>query len=69
MIFSIKVDLTSLSKEVTHNIWSEVQDGKGQLNFLVTITATTKGDSPSNLNNWEEELDKEKYLWIGKVKI
>ena len=25
-----------------------------------------KGDSPSNLNNWEEELDRDKPLWMEK---
>jgi len=62
----VKLDLTTLSREATHNIWSEVQEGKGLLNFLVTITATTRGDSPSNLNNWEEELDRDKSLWMEK---
>ena len=45
----MKIDLTTLSREATHNIWSEVQEGKGLLNFLVTITATTRGNSNFDL--------------------
>ena len=62
-VFRVSLDLRKLSKEVTHNLWREVEEGEGLLNFLITITATTKGDSPSNLINWEEELDKKKAPW------
>ena len=53
-----------MEKEVTHNLWRPVEDGAGTINFLVTISATTKGDSPSNLSNWENELDEMKTKWI-----
>ena len=60
----ISLDLRELSKEVTHNLWRTVEDGAGLLNVLVTISATTRGDSPSNLTNWEEDLDLKKANWI-----
>ena len=53
-----------MEKEVTHNLWRPVEDSAGTINFLVTISATTKGDSPSNLSNWENELDEMKTKWI-----
>ena len=56
--------MRELSKEVTHNLWRTVEDGAGLLNVLVTISATTRGDSPSNLTNWEEDLDLKKANWI-----
>ena len=40
-----------------------MEDGAGLLNVLVTISATTRGDSPSNLTNWEEDLDSKKATW------
>ena len=61
----VNLELTNLDKEITHNLWRTVEDGAGQLNFLVTVTATTRGDSPSNLSNWEEELDQMKNNWIN----
>ena len=54
----VRVDLSALTPEVTHNLWRDVENGKGRLNFLVTLSGTTRGDSPSNLANWEDELGK-----------
>ena len=62
----VKIDLRDLAPEITHNLWRPVEDGQGMLNFLMTISATTRGDSPSNLSNWEEELDKKKPQWINQ---
>ena len=62
-IVRVIFDLRDLQKEVTHNLWKEVEDGKGRVHVLVTITGTTRGDSPSNLANWEEDLDKLKEGW------
>ena len=39
------------------------------MNFLITVTATTCGNSPSNLTNWEKELDREKYRWKEKYHL
>ena len=66
--FSVRllVDLTEFRKETTHNCWREVEDGDGRLNFLITISGTTRGDSPSNLANWEEDLNKMKNQWTEK---
>ena len=30
---------------------------------MVTVSATTRGDTPSSLANWEEDLDKMKDHW------
>ena len=62
----VKIDLRHLAPELTHNLWRQVEDGQGTLNFLMTISATTRGDSPSNLSNWEEELDRKKPQWINQ---
>ena len=71
--FRIIVDLNDLPKEQTVNIWKDVEDGKGRINLLVTVSATTRGDTPSNLANWEEDLDKMKDEWtkayVSKVNI
>lgn len=63
----VEIDLRELTREVSHNIWRPIKDGEGSLNVIITITGTTKQDSPSNLANWSPdpkmELDlKEKYV-------
>ena len=59
----IIVDLNECPKEQTVNMWKDVEDGKGRIHLLVTVSATTRGDTPSNLANWEEDLDKMKDEW------
>jgi hypothetical protein len=65
-VFRISVDLKELAAEVTHNIWRDVENGDGRINLLVTVTATTRGDSPSNLINWEQDLDKLQSQWVER---
>ncbi len=65
----VLLDLRDLDKEVTHNLWRNVDNGEGSMNFLVTISGTTRGDSPSNLINWEEDLDQQKSEWIENYKF
>ena len=62
----VSVDLKDLAPEVTHNLWRDVQNGDGRINILVTISGTTRGDSPSNLLNYEQELDKLQSQWIER---
>merc|ERR1719468_1240137 len=62
----VEIDLRDLTREVSHNLWRPIKDGEGSLNIIITITATTKPDSPSNLTKWTSdarlELElKEKY--------
>ena len=63
----VAIDLRQLSKEVSHNLWRPIKDGEGMLNMIITISGTTKADSPSNLSNWNpdpqhlQELE-EKYV-------
>ena len=40
--FRVQIDLTDLTREVTHNIWQPVEDGLGHLNIIVTISGTDK---------------------------
>lgn len=64
----VRVNLKELAKEVTHNLWRDVENGKGQLNILVTISGTTKGDAPSNLAKWEDQLDSMQQSLVQKYK-
>ncbi len=36
LLFRLSVDLRELPKETTHNLWRDVEDGDGRINFLVT---------------------------------
>lgn len=60
----VTFDLRDMEKEVTHNLWRNVENGKGMIHTLITISATVRGDSPSNLINWEDDLDRMKEEWI-----
>lgn len=51
----VAIDLRELSKEVSHNLWRPIKDGEGMLNVIITISGTTKTDSPSNLSNWNPD--------------
>jgi hypothetical protein len=37
-----------------------VKEGEGQLNLIITISGTTKQDSPSNIKNWTGDQVREK---------
>ena len=60
------MDLKDLAPEVTHNLWRDVQNGDGRINLLVTISGTTRGDSPSNLLNYEQDIDKLQSQWMER---
>ena len=62
----MSVDLKDLAPEATHNLWRDVQNGDGRLNLLVTISGTTRGDSPSNLLNYEQDVDKLQSQWTDR---
>ena len=62
----VSVDLKDLAPEVTHNLWRDVQNGDGRINLLVTISGTTRGDSPSNLLNYEQDIDKLQSQWMER---
>ena len=51
----VAIDLRELTKEVSHNLWRPIKDGEGTLNVIITISGTTKSDSPSNLSNWNPD--------------
>ena len=52
--------------EATHDIWRDIEDAKGSLHILVTVSGTTTDDSPSNLSLREENLEIEKEVWIER---
>jgi len=58
------VNVSELATEETHNLWLDVEGGEGKVNLLVTISGTSRGDSPSNLSNWERDLDLKQAEWI-----
>ena len=65
----VEVDLRELAREVSHNLWRPIKDGEGSLNIIITITATSKADSPSNLANWNPEARHEQQLEEKYVRI
>ena len=52
--------------EATHDIWRDIEDAKGRIHILVTVSGTTTEDSPSNLSLREEGLEIEKEVWIER---
>ena len=40
----LELDLSQLSREVSHDLWRRLEDGKGSLHIIVTITATPGPD-------------------------
>ena len=48
LFLSIHIDLTELTREVSHNIWRPVEDGLGFLNVIVTISGTDKTEKSQN---------------------
>ena len=40
----VELDLSQLSREVSHDLWRRLEDGKGSLHIIVTITAVTSPD-------------------------
>ncbi|XP_040567198.1 multiple C2 and transmembrane domain-containing protein isoform X4 [Lepeophtheirus salmonis] len=65
----VKIDLTEFDIERNYNFWRNVSDGQGRVHFILSISATTNTDSPSNLVNWEEELDNLKKEWKDQYTI
>ncbi|CAB4063192.1 unnamed protein product [Lepeophtheirus salmonis] len=65
----VKIDLTEFDIERNNNFWRNVSDGQGRVHFILSISATTNTDSPSNLVNWEEELDNLKKEWKDQYTI
>ena len=40
----VELDLSQLSREVSHDLWRRLEDGKGSLHIILTITAITSPD-------------------------
>lgn len=47
------IDLSKLQREVSHQIWLNLEDGAGKLFLIVTISGTTSHDSETFLSNWD----------------
>ena len=56
----VELDLSEFSREVSHDIWRKLEDGKGSLHIIVTITAVT---SPPIKPPGQEQL-KNQYVSI-----
>ena len=65
----VAIDLRELTKEVSHNLWRPIKDGEGMLNVIITVSGTTKDDSPSNLSHGEPDtqlLSKMEEKYVGR---
>ena len=62
---SVVIDLKSLEVEQTHYVWKQLENGRGKIFLLITISGTTSYDSPTNLNRLENEL--ERYELIADI--
>ena len=40
----VELDLSQLSREVSHDLWRRLEDGQGSLHIILTITAITSPD-------------------------
>jgi len=47
------IDLSKLQREVSHQIWLNLEDGAGKLFLIVTISGTTSHDCETFLSNWD----------------
>ena len=58
----LELDLSQLSREVSHDLWRRLEDGQGSLHIILTITAITSPDLPSLPG--QEEL---KHNYVSRV--
>nr|XP_032521791.1 multiple C2 and transmembrane domain-containing protein isoform X3 [Danaus plexippus plexippus] len=62
------IDLSTLEREKTHNIWRELEDGNGQIFLLLTISGTTQSETITDLASYREnprdiETIENRYAW------
>ncbi|XP_034826423.1 multiple C2 and transmembrane domain-containing protein isoform X3 [Maniola hyperantus] len=62
------IDLSRLEREITHNIWQELEDGNGQIFLLLTISGTTQSETITDLATYREnprdlEIIESRYTW------
>ncbi|KAL0810997.1 hypothetical protein ABMA28_010287 [Loxostege sticticalis] len=62
------IDLSKLEREITHNIWQELEDGNGQIFLLLTISGTTQSETITDLASYREnprdkEIIERRYAW------
>ncbi|XP_023330904.1 multiple C2 and transmembrane domain-containing protein isoform X2 [Eurytemora carolleeae] len=59
------IDLSTLSREDSHHLWIQLEEGSGQIFIILTISGTTGRDNPTFLSNWDNtnsiNLYREKY--------
>ncbi|KAK9878537.1 hypothetical protein WA026_022434 [Henosepilachna vigintioctopunctata] len=48
------IDLRNFSREVTHNLWENFEEGTGSLHLLLTISGTTSSETITDLTTYEE---------------
>ncbi|XP_045540276.1 multiple C2 and transmembrane domain-containing protein isoform X5 [Papilio machaon] len=62
------IDLSTLEREKTHNIWQDLEDGNGQIFLLLTISGTTQSETITDLTSYKEnprdiEIIERRYAW------
>ncbi|XP_046972705.1 multiple C2 and transmembrane domain-containing protein isoform X4 [Vanessa cardui] len=62
------IDLSTLEREKTHNIWQDLEDGNGQIFLLLTISGTTQSETITDLASYREnprdvEIIERRYAW------
>ncbi|XP_028170573.1 multiple C2 and transmembrane domain-containing protein isoform X4 [Ostrinia furnacalis] len=62
------IDLSKLEREITHNIWQDLEDGNGQIFLLLTISGTTQSETITDLASYREnprdiEIIERRYAW------
>ncbi|KAL3286364.1 hypothetical protein HHI36_000871 [Cryptolaemus montrouzieri] len=62
------IDLKNFTREITHNLWENFEDGAGSLHLLLTISGTTASETITDLTTYEEnpqELEelRRRYDW------
>ncbi|XP_048487355.1 multiple C2 and transmembrane domain-containing protein isoform X3 [Plutella xylostella] len=63
-----QIDLSKLEREITHNIWQDLEDGNGQIFLLLTISGTTQSETITDLTSYREnprdrEIIERRYAW------
>lgn len=72
--FRCTIDLSKLEREITHNIWQELEDGNGQIFLLLTISGTTQSETITDLASYREnprdiEIIEKRYVSLRYIVV
>ena len=56
------IELSNLEKEKTHTITLNLEDGAGSVTFLVTLTATTTGETKTDLATFKMDPEEKQAI-------